>query len=106
MTASAPAPETGLPLRQPLTPSGRLPGRLGAQERAVLSVLLDCSGRVVSRHELARRAGLSGLHERRCDSVLVALRRALGDRAIRTVRGRGWMLLPEFADAAATTLDT
>jgi DNA-binding response OmpR family regulator len=69
-------------------------------------VLLDCSGRVVSRHELARRAGLNGLHQRRCDSVLVALRRALGDDAIRTVRGRGWMLVPEVADAAVAALDT
>ena len=72
----------------------------------MLQVLLDCSGRVVSRHELARRAGMTGLHQRRCDSVLVSLRRALGDDAIRTVRGRGWMLVPEHTDAAAAVLAT
>lgn len=72
----------------------------------MLRVLLDCSGRVISRHELARRAGLGDRHERRCDSLLVALRRTLGDDAIRTVRGRGWMLLPEHADAATAALDT
>lgn len=72
----------------------------------MLRVLVECSGRVVSRHELARRAGLHGLHQRRCDSLLVVLRRALGDDAIRTVRGRGWMLSPAAADAAAAALDT
>jgi DNA-binding response OmpR family regulator len=67
-------------------------GSLGAQERAVLSVLLANLGRVVSRRELSRQAGLAGLSERRCDSILVGLRRRLGPDAIRTVRSRGWML--------------
>jgi DNA-binding response OmpR family regulator len=69
-------------------------GRLGSQERDVLGVLLAAEGRVVSRRELSRRVGLSDLSERRCDALLVPLRRALGSSSIRTVRGRGWMIEP------------
>jgi DNA-binding response OmpR family regulator len=76
---------------------------LGVQERAVLSVLLANIGRVVSRRELSRQAGLADLSERRCDSVLVGLRRRLGPDAIRTVRSRGWML-NEQMDATARKL--
>jgi DNA-binding response OmpR family regulator len=74
--------------------------RLGEQEQSVLSVLLANRGRVISRRELARRAGLADLSERRCDSLLVAIRRALGPQAIVTVRSRGWMLSAESIDAA------
>jgi DNA-binding response OmpR family regulator len=73
---------------------------LGAQERAVLQVLLANRARVIGRRELARLAGLSELSERRCDSVLVNLRRALGADSILTVRRRGWMLSPSGARAA------
>lgn len=66
----------------------------------MLGVLLDRAGRVVSRHELARRTGLTDRSERRCDAILVQLRRALGPDAILTVRSRGWMLRPEAAPAA------
>ena len=58
----------------------------------MLTVLLANRNRVVGRRELARQAGLNGLHDRRCDSLLVGLRRALGTDAIVTVRSRGWML--------------
>ena len=73
---------------------------LTTQESAVLQVFLDCQGRVVSRAELARRAGLNGLNSRRCDSLLVAIRRVLGPESIRTVRSRGWMLQPAAVDDA------
>ena len=79
------------------------PASLGTQARAVLTVLVANRGRVVSRRELARQAGLSDLNERRCDSVLVLLRRHLGSDAIVTVRSRGWMLHPT-AEAAADAL--
>jgi len=85
------------------TPLGIAP--LGGQERAVLSVLVAHRGRVLGRRELARLAGLSELSERRCDSVLVGIRRALGAEAIRTVRSRGWMLDDAAADRAARLLD-
>ena len=75
--------------------------RLGEQEQSVLNVLLDNRGRVISRRELARRAGLANLSERRCDSLLVAIRRALGPQAVVTVRSRGWMLSNDAIDAAS-----
>jgi DNA-binding winged helix-turn-helix (wHTH) protein len=75
--------------------------RLGEQEQSVLSVLLANRGRVIGRRELARRAGLLSLSERRCDSLLVAIRRALGPQSVVTVRSRGWMLSDEAIDAAS-----
>jgi len=77
---------------------------LSEQERAVLRVLVEFSGRVVSRHELARRSGLADRCERRCDAILVQIRRQLGNDEIRTVRSRGWMLLPGAADSARKLL--
>lgn len=73
---------------------------LGAQERALLGVLIAHRGRVVSRRELARHAGLAHLSERRCDSLIVGIRRVLGPEAIRTVRSRGWMLATDPLSAA------
>jgi DNA-binding response OmpR family regulator len=75
---------------------------LGPQDRAVLDVLLEARGRVVSRHELARRAGLTDRSARRCDAILVQLRRTLGADSIRTVRSRGWMLTDEGVARALT----
>jgi DNA-binding response OmpR family regulator len=79
-------------------------GALGAQERAVLSVLVANRNRVIGRRELSRQAGFTELSGRRCDSVLVGLRRVLGHDAIITVRSRGWMLAATAADAAAALL--
>ena len=78
--------------------------RLAAQESAVLQALLDCRGRVVSRRELARLAGIADLNDRRCDWLLVSIRKVLGADAIRTVRGRGWMLVPVAVDMAENLL--
>jgi DNA-binding response OmpR family regulator len=65
---------------------------LTPQERAVYDVLEANSGRVLSRHEIARAAGIGDLSERRCDSLIVGVRRAVGPERVRTVRRRGWML--------------
>jgi DNA-binding response OmpR family regulator len=80
-------------------------GHLGTQERAVLFVLAESAGKVVSRRELARRVGIADLSERRCDSLLVGVRRVLGHDAIRTVRSRGWMLELHALPATAALVD-
>lgn len=69
----------------------------------MLAVLLANRRRVVGRRELARAAGLAELNQRRCDSVLVGVRRQLGPDSIITVRSRGWMLA-DHAVAAAESL--
>ncbi len=69
------------------------PDDLPPQAAAVLAVLALERGRVVGRAEIARRAGLGGLHARRTDSLIGVLRKRLGSHAIVTVRGRGWMLV-------------
>ena len=66
---------------------------LTPQERAVYAVLAAEAGRVIGRGELARRAGIGDLSERRCDSLIVGIRRRVGSDRIRTVRRRGWMLV-------------
>jgi DNA-binding response OmpR family regulator len=66
---------------------------LTPQERAVFEVLAENAGRVLSRAELARRAGIADLSARRCDSLIVGIRRRIGHERVRTVRRRGWMLV-------------
>lgn len=78
---------------------------LGQQERAVLSALVANRGRVLGRVELSRLAGLSELSERRCDSVLVGIRRVLGADSIVTVRRRGWMLTESAVRSAQQLLE-
>ena len=104
MTTKAAPPSA--PVSDPAPAAGRSPlVRLGAAELAVLRVLVDAAGRVTSRSELARRAGLAEQSERRSDAILVVLRRALGPGSIRTVRSRGWMLELTHLDDAKRLLD-
>ena len=69
---------------------------LSEREQAMLRAL--SSRRVLSRAQLARAAQLDGQSDRRCDSILVGLRRLLPPGAIRNVRARGWMLELETLD--------
>jgi len=57
---------------------------------ALLDAFAHAGTRVMGRQELRRRIGLTQHDSRRCDSLIVQLRRALGPDAIVTVRGRGW----------------
>ncbi len=70
----------------------------------MLAVLLANRQRVIGRRELARLAGLAELNQRRCDSVLVGVRRQLGADSIVTVRSRGWMLAEDAVPAAEALL--
>ena len=72
---------------------------LSPAEFNVLQALVEARGRVVPRAELARLAGLAAASPRRCDGLLVGIRRALGGEVVRNVRGRGWMLPPASVSA-------
>lgn len=56
-------------------------------------VLARHAHRVLSRTEIARQAGIAALSARRCDSLIVGIRRSVGPERIVTVRRRGWMLV-------------
>lgn len=70
----------------------------------MLAVLVANRHRVVGRLELTRHAGLAGLSQRRCDRVLVGVRRMLGADSIITVRSRGWMLADHVVPQAMELL--
>lgn len=72
----------------------------------MLAVLVANHRRVIGRRELARLAGLAELNDRRCDSILVGVRRLLGADAIVTVRSRGWMLAEHALPQAVAVLAT
>lgn len=68
---------------------------LTASEFAVLTVLLDNPGRVVSRRLLLAAAGRQAAGDRAVDVYIVQLRAKLGPAVpIRTVRGAGYALDP------------
>ena len=69
-----------------------------------MAVLLANHRRVIGRRELARLAGLAELSDRRCDIVLVGVRRVLGPDSIVTVRSRGWMLAEHAVPVAEAVL--
>ena len=78
---------------------------LSDKDRAVLRVLVERAGKVTDRISLNKLAGLTGT-PRRCETILVTLRRALGDDAIVTIRRRGWMLTEAALPRARRLLDT
>ncbi|MFM8794278.1 MAG: helix-turn-helix domain-containing protein [Acidimicrobiales bacterium] len=80
------------------------PNDLSATDLAVLAALVRAQGRVLSRAAILRLAGLKHLAERRCDTCVVAIRRALGADSVVTVRGRGWRLVEESAEDARSLL--
>jgi DNA-binding response OmpR family regulator len=66
---------------------------LTATEYAVLAVLLDHAGRVVSRRQLLTAAGRHAAGDRAADVYIAQLRSKLGPAwGIRTVRGAGYAL--------------
>lgn len=92
------SPEKGGPYGPPMDIR---PPALSATDLAVLQVLRWHAGRIVGRSTISREAGLDHCTERRCDSAIVTLRRALGADSIVTVRRRGWMLTDAGAGMAS-----
>lgn len=78
---------------------------LTATDIAVLGILADKVGTVVSRDTIRRLADLRQFSERRCDSAIVAIRKAINNDSVVTVRGRGWMLRTDYVDVARTLID-
>jgi DNA-binding winged helix-turn-helix (wHTH) protein len=62
--------------------------------QVLLSALLERTGRVVTRTELARVLGLRTDQTRRIDAMLVEVRRELTQQGLElvNVRSRGWMI--------------
>ena len=85
-------------------PAGAVDVHLGPRELAVLASLVENAGRVVDRDQLRRDAGLDQLSPRRCEAMLVGIRRALGPDAVVTVRRRGWRLNPEVTAMALAVI--
>ena len=89
-----------------LISSGRLNIALTTSEFRLLYVFLGKPGEVLERHVIGRSlAGQSGDQSRAVDVMVSRLRRkieALGDgHTIRTVRGYGYLLVPDEATAEA-----
>ena len=86
--------------------AGALALQLGHRERAVLGALVGRAGQVVDRDQLRHDAGLDELSPRRCDAILVGIRRTLGPGSVVTVRRRGWRLHPDVLAAALAILSS
>ena len=78
---------------------------LSDKDLAVLRVLFERQGKVTDRASLNKLAGLTGT-PRRCETILVTLRKALGNEAIVTIRRRGWMLRSSALPIVSQLLDT
>jgi DNA-binding response OmpR family regulator len=65
---------------------------LTPQERAVYEALAARPNRVMTRLEIARAVGIIDLNQRRCDSLIVGIRRVIGSDCLLTVRRRGYLL--------------
>jgi hypothetical protein len=81
-------------------PDGATPPVLGAHERAMLTVLAQRPGKVVTNEVIAQRLGLPSLTPRRATELVGGINGALGTDAVVTVPRRGWMLSP-YPDAPA-----
>jgi predicted ATPase/DNA-binding winged helix-turn-helix (wHTH) protein len=81
------------------------PVAIGPRARAVLQVLLEWRGRLISKHELIEAAWPGRVVEANNLPVqIMALRKALGADCIVTVPGRGYRLADDPAGVAAIAL--
>ncbi len=80
------------PFAAPFPDVPTAPHTLGNQQRAILTVLAQKPGRVVTREELATKLGLPQLSPRRTDVLMGGINDVLGADTIAAVPRRGWML--------------
>ena len=78
---------------------------LSEADISVLRVLVSRAGKVTNRDDLNKLAGLTG-SQRRCEAVLVTLRKVLGEGAIVTIRRRGWMLNESSVPEATSLINS
>ena len=90
------------PYAAPFPDSASLPITLGAQQRAVLTLLAQKPGHVVSRDELASKLNLPQLTPRRAEVLVSGINEVLGDDTVTAVPRRGWML--NWYEDAPTTI--
>ncbi len=85
-------------------PDGATPPVLGAQERAMLTVLAQRPGKVVTGDVLAQRLGLPTLTPRRAGELVGGINTALGPDTVVAVPRRGWMLQPYTSNPVVRSL--
>jgi len=74
---------------------------LGAQQRAMLTLMAQRPGHVFTTEELAAKLKLPALTPRRADVLVGGINATLGDDTIATVPRRGWMMT-WYEDAPVT----
>ena len=68
------------------------PHTLGSQQRAMLTLMAQKPGRLVTREELAAKLGLPQLTPRRAEVLVDGINDVLGPDTITPVPRRGWLL--------------
>ncbi|MEZ4242053.1 MAG: winged helix-turn-helix domain-containing protein, partial [Myxococcota bacterium] len=75
---------------------------LGEREASLVALLVDAAGRVVHRADAVRALG--GASDVALDALVHRVRKKLGPRRLRTVRGQGWCL--QASPAAVAVAET
>jgi DNA-binding winged helix-turn-helix (wHTH) protein len=89
------------PYAAPFPDASSAPHTLGNQQRAMLTLMAQKPGRLVTREELAAKLGLPQLTPRRAETLVDGINDVLGPDTIATVPRRGWMLT-RYPDTPAT----
>ena len=80
------------PYAAPFPDAPSAPHTLGSQQRAMLTLLAQKPGRLVTREELAAKLGVPQLTTRRAEVLVDGINDVLGAETIAVVHRRGWML--------------
>jgi hypothetical protein len=81
----------------PFSDSSSAPHTLGSQQRAMLTLMAQRPGRLVTRDELAAKLGLPQLTPRRAGVLVDGINDVLGPGTITAVPRRGWMMRRDAA---------